>query len=141
MNKILTLTIVLLTSFIGISCSARTEVPEAIRTFISKSFSSATIAKVDRDNKAYGVEYDVTLSNGIEIDFDTNNKWESIDCKHAKIAVPSQLIPKAIRQYLAKNYPNESVIEIDRERYGYDVKLSNRLELEFNSQGKFLRID
>ena len=46
-----------------------------------------------------------------------------------------------IAQYLQKRYNNMPIKEIKKKRTGYEVELSNGLDLEFNSKGKFLRID
>lgn len=141
MKRKITFVSVMLMMFISVACSAGTDVPATIRNFIAANFKSATIVKVERDSKSMGVEYDVTLSYGAKVDFDVNQKWESIDCEKASINVPQNIISKGIRAYLSKNYPKQKVVEIDRERYGYDVKLDNLLKLEFNSQGEFLRFD
>jgi predicted nucleotide-binding protein (sugar kinase/HSP70/actin superfamily) len=57
------------------------------------------------------------------------------------VNVPARIVPKSIVSYVWRNYPQTQIIEIERERYGYDVKLSNRIELEFDASGKFIRID
>lgn len=141
MNKPLAFILAALISFVGMSCSARTEVPAAIQQFLNANFPSAQIAKVERENSGFGVEYEIKLSNGVKIDFDRGNNWEHVDCKKSAVNVPARIVPKSIASYVRRNYPQTQIIEIERERYGYDVKLSNRLELEFDASGKFIRID
>ncbi|CEN50951.1 conserved hypothetical protein [Capnocytophaga canimorsus] len=55
--------------------------------------------------------------------------------------MPTEIIPQSISQYVQKNFPNVFVKEIKKRRSGYDVEISNGLDLEFNKQGKFIRID
>ena len=55
--------------------------------------------------------------------------------------IPTKIIPTEIAQYLQKRYNNMPIKEIKKKRTGYEVELSNGLDLEFNSKGKFLRID
>ena len=43
--------------------------------------------------------------------------------------------------YIKKHYPNAQVYKVEKEKRGYEVKLSDGLELKFNHKGAFLRID
>jgi hypothetical protein len=138
-NKHLAFIIAALMTIVSASCSARTGVPSVIQKFIASTFPSAQIVKVEREHKGYGVEYDVTLNDGTEIDFDVNKKWEQIDCKKSSAYVPSSVIPKAIAKHLAVVCPGEQVIEIERERTGYEVMLENGLEFKYDANGKYLR--
>ena len=59
-----------------------------------------------------------TLSNNIKIDFDKRGRWKSIT---ANVSLPLEILPVQAREYLEANYPNQIVVEIDREVKGYDV--------------------
>ena len=39
------------------------------------------------------------------------------------------------------NHPGEIIVSIDKEHYGYDIELSNSLDLKFNKQGQFISYD
>jgi len=39
------------------------------------------------------------------------------------------------------NFPDSQIVKIDKERGGYDIELSNDLDLRFNAKGKVLGID
>ena len=56
-------------------------------------------------------------------------------------AVPTKIVPAKISKYVHKNYPNVLIKEIQKERRKYEVSLSNGLDLDFNLNGKFLKID
>ena len=115
--------------------------PAAAKTLISTHFPAATIRLVEKKNSAStnGTIYDVSLSNGFEIDFDINGNWTEID--GGTLAIPNALIPAKIATYVTANYPNLFITQIDNEKTYTDVELSNDVELVFDTQGNFLRID
>jgi len=114
-------------------------VPEAINAFVKQYFPNATIAGVEPDNDHGGVEYDVHLNDGTEVDFDANNQWETIESR-AK-GVPAAFIPQAIATYVKSNYQNMAVAKIHKEHYGYEIELTNGLELNFDQSGQFMGMD
>ncbi|MBR4388039.1 MAG: PepSY-like domain-containing protein [Prevotella sp.] len=65
--------------------------------------------------------------------------WDKIGCH--MVAVPTALVPAAIQQYVKTSFGGTSVTKIDKERYGYDVELSNGMELKFNHQGVCIGYD
>ena len=114
-------------------------VPEAINAFVQQYFAGATIAYVETDSEHGGIEYDVTLNDGTEIDFDLNNQWDNVDC-HTK-AIPAALVPQAIANYVKTNYQALPITKIDKDAYGYEIELSNGMDLKFDTSGRFLGID
>ena len=113
--------------------------PEAVTAFLNKNFPGTTVVGVETDTEYGGLEYDVLLSDGTKVDFDRNNQWESIDCRGK--AVPAALVPAAIASYVQANYQALPITKIDHQPYGYDLDLSNGLELKFNSSGQFIGLD
>lgn len=83
--------------------------------------------------------YEVKLSNGAEVDFDRNGDWTGIDCRN--MAVPDVLLPKSILSYVKSKYPKLFIERIEKKSRGYEVELSNDLELEFDKSGNFKKID
>jgi hypothetical protein len=81
----------------------------------------------------------VVLTDGTEIDFDGKGEWDSVDCKRS--AVPSALVPAAIAGYVQANFPSQLIVKIDKEHYGYEVQLSNDIELKFTADGQLLAYD
>ena len=84
-------------------------------------------------------DYKVIYSSGEKIEFDKKGNWKELDCKSSK--VPSALIPEQIRASVKKTFPGASVIKLDRDRRGYDAKLNNGMELEFNKKFEIVDID
>ncbi len=118
------------------------ELAESCKTVIETHFSSATAIRVEKKNipDSDGTVYEVKLSNGMEIDFTAECSWTDIDGNNQQI--PYALVPEAILLYVQTNYPAPTFIEgIDKETFGYEVELSNDLDLIFNSDGTFVRID
>ncbi|MBQ4174977.1 MAG: PepSY-like domain-containing protein, partial [Prevotella sp.] len=84
-------------------------------------------------------KYEVMLNDGAKIDFDKRGNWDKVDCE--TYAVPAALIPASIAQYVKTNFPGTIIIKIDKERYGYDIELSNDIELKFNQSGALIGMD
>ena len=68
-----------------------------------------------------------------------DGEWDKVDCY--MLPVPAALVPETIKQYVKANFPDAVINKIDKERYGYEIELSNNLELKFNKQGMLMQID
>lgn len=117
------------------------DLPQPATTFVTSYFPTATYKLIKKQNipDSDGSVYDVLLSNNFEIDFDINGKWVDIDGNNQ--AIPVELIPEKINTYVKENYPNQSVTAIDNEKTHIEIELSNNLELVFDLEGNFIRID
>ena len=80
-----------------------------------------------------------TMANGARVEFSDKGVWEEVDCQFSE--VPSEIIPVAIKKYIDENFAGEKVISIERNRYNYEVILSNRLELKFDKDFNIYDID
>ena len=125
-------------SFAGDRIIPAEQLPAAAKTFIQKTFPGQTVsyAKIDFDGRK---KYEVRLSNGTEVEFDKNGNWDKVDCNYS--AVPASLVPTNIANYVKTHFAGAKVVKIDKERHGYDVELSNELELKFNKKGQLMNID
>lgn len=114
------------------------QLPAQAKTFIQNTFPGQTIsyATIDRGVRK---TYEVHLDNGIEVEFDKNGTWDKVVCKFS--AVPQNLVPAAIANYVKTHFPGTQIVKIDKERYGYEIELSNDLELKFNKKGVLMNID
>jgi hypothetical protein len=117
------------------------DLPKAADVFVTTYFPNTTYVAITKQNTADsdGSVYDVRLSNNFEIDFDINGNWMDIDGNHQ--AIPVELVPQKIQAYVTANYPNQFVTSIDNERTTIEAELSNNIDLVFDLQGNFLRID
>lgn len=117
-----------------------TVLPKAAQTTIANNFKSeVSLVKIDK-NFGRVSEYEVILTDGTEISFDRNGNWDNVETSASK-SVPSAFIPKGISSYVAKNHKGARVVGIDKERSGYEVELSNGIDIKFNKAGEFQRYD
>ncbi len=107
------------------------QLPAAAQQVIKKNFSNNKVAMVKQEKDVLKTSYDVVFTNGDKIEFDSKGNWTEINCKNS--FVPSALIPVQIKNYVQQNYPDNKIIEIDRDKKEYDVKLSNGIEITFNT--------
>lgn len=114
----------------------REDLPESARQFLTTYFPKAKIGMIKTDKHLLKkTDYDVKLVNGTKIEFTNSGKWTSVDCKDRE--VPKDIIPKAIRNYVAKNFPDVKIVRIEKTSTKYEVGLSDDVELLFNLLGQF----
>ena len=82
---------------------------------------------------------DVSRKNGDKIEFDRKGEWTDIDCKYS--AVPTGIIPAPIAKYVADNYPDNKIVQIERDTRSTEVKLDNRMEIKFDKQHRVIEMD
>ncbi|RNL87917.1 hypothetical protein ED312_09305 [Sinomicrobium pectinilyticum] len=118
------------------------DLPAAGIALIEVHFEGATVTRAEMKNKADadGTLYEVTLSNGFDIDLDAEGNWTDIDGNGQQ--VPDALVPAPILEYTDEHYPDPLFIEsIDTEPAGYDVEISDGTDLDFDAEGNFVRVD
>jgi len=128
----------------GLTANAQTakkqvELPAIAQTFITNNFKGQSIQTLSMDKDMRSTEYDVILTNGISFEFDESGNWEEIDGN--KTALPTSVLPGNIADYVAKNYVGKNVLKIEKNKRKYEVELSDGTELEFDTSGKFMKID
>lgn len=118
----------------------REELPKKAQLFLTKHFAGVEVlyAKAERD-MGIVTSYDVVLDGNMKVEFNRSGEWTNVDCEHSK--VPNSILPQGVLDYLSTKFAKAHVVEIEKNMMGYDVKLSNDLDLEFNADGKFLRVD
>lgn len=114
----------------------RNDLPEAAKEMLDEYFPKAKVSmiKVDR-HLLKKTDYDVKLTNGTKIEFSNKGKWTNVDCK--KKSVPESLVPKAIRNSVAKKYAGEKIVRISRSSLYYTIGLSNDRNLKYDRLGIF----
>ena len=115
------------------------QLPAAAQQFVKATFPEAKISFATKDAEFTGTKYEARLADGTEIDFDKKGEWDKVDCQMK--SVPEALVPVVIAQYVKTNFSGAVITKIDKERYGYDIELSNDLELKFNKKGQVMEID
>lgn len=111
------------------------QLPAQAQTLLKQHFADKVplIVTVDWD------DYKVIYQSGERVEFDKKGNWKELDCKVS--AVPTALIPEPIKVSVKTTFPGAVIIKLDRDRRGYDVKLNNGMELEFNKNFQVVDID
>ena len=118
---------------------ASSQLPVAVNTFLKSHFKGNTVNIAMVDQEKAKKTYEVTLADGTELEFTEEGAWKEVDGKDR--AIPTAFIPSAITEYAAKNYPNEKITKIDKSWRKIEIELTNKVELQFDSAGKFIKID
>lgn len=111
------------------------QLPAQAQTLLKEYFADKVplIVTVDWD------DYKVMYQSGEKVEFDKKGNWKELDCKVS--SVPTKLIPEPIQNNVKTTFPGAVVIKLCRDRRGYDVKLNNGLELEYNKKFQVVDID
>lgn len=115
------------------------QLPAAARTLLQEHFKEHKVSYIKIDKEFFDTEYKAVLTNGYEVEFDDEGIWTEIDCK--KGIVPPALIPTAVKEYLLKNFPGDTVEKIKRKKRRVEVELNSGFELEFDKAGRLVDID
>lgn len=115
------------------------QLPLPARNFINQYFSEPHISYIKIDSEFLSKTYEVILTNRTEIEFDRKGNWMEVDCK--KDAVPANLVPVNIKDYVKANFPNQIITKIERKSVGLEVELANDFSLQFNKKGVLIDID
>lgn len=111
------------------------QLPEVAKTFVQTNFKGQKIMYAEKDWNSY----ECRLADGTKIEFTKKGAWKKIDRK--SIAVPEGIVPETIQEYVKANFEGCVVTKIEKERYGYDIELSNDIDLKFNFQGVLIGMD
>lgn len=115
------------------------QMPQQAQQFIKEHFSDSKVALAKVENDFLNKSYDVIFTDGNKVEFDKKGNWKDVDCKYT--SVPVAIIPSAIQKYVKTNYPDTKILKIDRDKKDYEVKLSNRIELNFDLKFNLINID
>ena len=141
-------------------------VQQKITAYINENHTGETITEVEIENQIIEIELSgntelsFTLSgdylttevddeddNDDENDQDDNDSDDddSDDDENEYSSLSSSTLSEAVQQkiadYISANYPNDSVTEVEIENQKIEVELSSDVELIFDLNGNFLRLD
>lgn len=116
------------------------ELPEKAHNIITQNFSSAiSVIKVEK-SMGKVKEYEVTLTDGSVIEFNGDCEWESV-MTPPNIPVPEGLVPTNIAKFVAEKHAGTFIDGIERDKKGFEVDLSNQVEIHFDPSGNFISYD
>ena len=102
------------------------QLPAPAQTLLKQHFADKVVMIVTVDYDDYTVMY----QSGEKVEFDKKRS-----------AVPTALIPEQIKAHVKATFPGTTILKLDRDRRGYDIKLNNGLELEYNKKFQVVEID
>ena len=140
MKKFLTL----LFAFMAFAFSAKADydqvitfnqLPDQAQELLKQYFADKVplIVTVDWD------DYTIRYETGEKLEFDKQGNWKEIECKTSH--VPSALIPEKIKTHVSATFPGTTILKLDRNRRGYEIKLNNGIEIEYNRDFQAIDID
>lgn len=115
------------------------ELPDAARKFIKNHFAASEVLYAKVDDDLFSNEYKVVFADGASIEFAGNGEWKEVETKRG--SVPAAIVPQVIRERVEKQFPGARIESIDRDRRGFEVGLSNGLDLKFDRQFNLVDID
>ena len=74
-----------------------------------------------------------------QADNDKHGEWTELDCKRS--SVPTKAVPAQITKFVKESHPNATILKLERDRYTYEVKLSNFWEIKFDKQFNVIDMD
>ena len=115
------------------------QVPQPAKDLVAQYFDASQVSYVKLDKDLLDWEYEVRFNDGRLVEFNKAGELTKVDCKQTE--VPAALVPEQVRNYVKTNFPNSFIIEWGRDDRGFKAELNNGLDLEFNRNYDFLRID
>lgn len=110
------------------------DLPKDATVFLDTHYMNQKIAFAKIDKEILHTTYEVTLTNGVQIEFNKKGVWTSVKAGKLEV-VPKAIVPTKILNFISQNYAELQIQEIECESGSYTVELSNGLDLEFNKKG------
>ena len=114
------------------------KIPTEITNYTNTHFPDYPIIQVKKEVDGSKLTYEVKLTGAYELEF--NRKKEVVEIEGV-MALPNSVIPFKLLQYVNSNYPDNFITEWDLEKRKQEITLDNDLQLEFDLDGNFIRID
>ena len=152
MKKIAMIAVVLVVALATVSARDKIvsadALPKAAKDFIATNFAELTVQYVEKDCNEYEVQLvasvggngmdsmsGATVATGAEITFKGNGDWESVKSYGG---IPTGILPAAATSYISSTFANAKLVEVEKTWKGFEVKLSNRMEVYFDKNGTCL---
>ena len=141
MKKVFVLALFIGLALTNTSCNGKKT--KVINDFVRAYFPDTEVIANIKD----GLDRDVTLSDYTQIGFDGNLfgnlKWEEVDCRHTSLSttVPAALVPVEITNYVNRIHGSQSITKISKDNRGWDIELSNGIEIEFDKRFNVVDFD
>lgn len=113
--------------------------PKKAQEFVKQYFPSEKVSYVKEEADFMELSYEVVFAQGTKVEFTGQGEWKEVDCRYSTLN--EALVPVQIKEYVRKNFPDTKFVKIEKGYRGYEVKLTNRLELTFDNNFNLVDID
>ena len=121
--------------------------PAAIISYVSTNYPGKSITKAE----TYATKIEVTLSDGTKLEFTAAGQFIEVSgssknnsggsSTNTKVSDDLKAtLPKAAVDYLNANYPGILIVKAEKSNNKYEVKLANRIRVDFDLAGKVLKV-
>ena len=117
-----------------------TDYPLLINEYLTANYPDIELLGVTSD----GAEYEAELAGGITLVFDLTGNFLMEELPELEDADTDSIItewPAAIDDYIALNYPSDTIEEVEYEDGEYEIELLSGIELIFDMDGNFLEVE
>ncbi len=111
------------------------QLPATAQAMLKQHFAGKIPLVVTMDWDDYTIMYET----GEKVEFDKQGNWKELDCRASM--VPQELIPEQIKAHVRATFPGTTILKLDRNRRGYEIKLNNGLDIEYNRNFQVVEID
>ena len=115
------------------------QLPQAAQTFINTNYPDEKVAFATVDDDFIRPDYHVALVSGVMLQFEHGGSLEKIETRNGNI--PAGIIPFQIIDMVKQYYPEAQITEYEIGKRSYEVKLSNRMEMKFNTKFLIIELD
>lgn len=114
------------------------QVPSEIQTFVNTHFPEQTIISVIKETEGSAQTHDLYLDNLTKLEFNGTNNVVDIE---GQSKLPDSLLSENILIFVGLTYPENYITGWELDDSRQQIQLNNGIEIEFNRNGNFLRID
>ena len=107
------------------------QLPKKAQEFIKLYYPNEKVSYASVD--------DDLLAGGVIIQFENSGLLESIETRNGNI--PAGIVPEKIVTSAKEHFPGAMIIEYEVNRRSFEIKLSNRMEMKFDSLCNLVEID
>lgn len=122
------------------------ELPAYVQEYLTANYPDETILYAEQE----GDEIEVTMVSGLEIEFEADGsievEYEDEDEDEENddsddVVVPATELPESALNYLSANFPNQTILKVEKDATYYEVYLTNGIEVYFDLSGQFIEQD
>ena len=142
MKKYLIAIVVLFSTIITSSAKDKiipiNELPQNIVEYVAEHFPIQKIIQAKKDIETNDFSFELVLDNATKLEFTKSGQILEIK---SKSKLPDSVVPNEILNYVKQNFSTQFIIEWELKRRKQEIELNNGLELEFDLNGNFIKID